>query len=96
MFWWNMRLYENFRYYDIPESPWKIKMIRGFVGCEEIFFGSKLMKIFLISRKATLMGGITDTGIDDDGSVAAFVETEKIIEIDDLMISYVMLRGSVP
>lgn len=42
------------------------------------------------------MGGITDTGIDDDGSVAAFVETEKIIEIDDLMISYVMLRGSVP
>ena len=82
---------------DISEDPWKIKMIRGHVGQEEIFIGSSaLMTVTLISRKATLMGGIIDTGIDDDGSVANFVETEQCIEIDNYFISFIMVRGSVP
>ena len=66
------------RYYDIEDNPWKIKMIRGYVGVEDLFIGAQEMRIFIISRKATLMGGIIDTGIDDDGSVANFVETEQI------------------
>lgn len=71
-------------------------MIRGYVGQEEIYFGPKVAKLTLISRKATLMGGIIDTGIDDDGSVANFVETEQILEIDEYIISFAMTRGSVP
>ena len=96
-FWWNKRLYQQMELCDISEDPWKIKMIRGHVGQEEIFIGSSaLMAVTLISRKATLMGGIIDTGIDDDGSVANFVETEQCIEIDNYFISFVMVRGSVP
>jgi hypothetical protein len=71
-------------------------MIRGHVGQDEMFLGSTLMTVTLISRKAALMGGIIDTGIDDDGSVANFVETEQIIEVEQNFISFVMLRGSVP
>ena len=82
---------------DISDDPWKIKMIRGHVGQEEIFMGSStLMTTTLISRKATLMGGIIDTGIDDDGAVANFVETEQVMEINGNFFSFVFLRGSVP
>lgn len=72
-------------------------MIRGSVCQDEIFLGkNSLMTVTVLSRKAALMGGIIDTGIDDDGSVANFVETEQIIEIDGHFISFVMVRGSVP
>lgn len=72
-------------------------MIRGHIGQDELFIGNNtLMTVTLISRKAALMGGIIDTGIDDDGSVANFVETEQIIEINDEFISFVLVRGSLP
>ncbi|CAI2365856.1 unnamed protein product [Moneuplotes crassus] len=96
-FWWNKRLYQNFELCGIAESPWRIRMIRGHVGCEEMLLGiSTQMNITLISRKATLMGGIIDTGIDDDGSVSHYVETEQCIEIGSNFISFVMVRGAVP
>lgn len=82
--------------FDIPEDPWKVRLIRGCIIQEEIFLGSTLMNVTLISRKATLMNGITDTGIDDDGSVANFTETEQIIEVDKNIFSFFMVRGSVP
>lgn len=96
-FWWNKRLYQGLELCGISEDPWKIRMIRGHVGQEEIFIGSSaLMTVTLISRKATLMGGIIDTGIDDDGSVSHYVETEQCIEVYKNFISFVMVRGSVP
>jgi hypothetical protein len=81
----------------IKEDPWKVHMIRGHVGQDEIFIGNNiLMNATIISRKATLMGGIIDTGIDDDGSVANFVETEQIMEVQKQFASFVTIRGSVP
>ena len=35
-------------------------------------------------------------GIDMNGNVANFVETEQIVAIDQFMFSYIQLRGSVP
>ncbi|CAF4330455.1 unnamed protein product, partial [Adineta steineri] len=35
-------------------------------------------------------------GIDDDGKVANFVETEQILQLDSIACSYVQTRGSVP
>ena len=35
-------------------------------------------------------------GIDDDGNVANFVETEQIMVINELQHSYIITRGSVP
>lgn len=35
-------------------------------------------------------------GADADGHVANFVETEQIVEVDDVAVSFVVVRGSVP
>ena len=35
-------------------------------------------------------------GIDDTGSVANFVETEQIVQVENTVMSYVIIRGSVP
>lgn len=35
-------------------------------------------------------------GVDDEGNVANFVETEQILQINDTIFSYVQIRGSVP
>ena len=35
-------------------------------------------------------------GVDDDGHVANFVETEQLVTIDKSCTSFVQIRGSVP
>ena len=35
-------------------------------------------------------------GLDDDGNVANFCETEQILRIGELVYSFVTIRGSVP
>lgn len=52
----------------------------------------------LISRLSCRRAGtrFNARGIDDDGNVANFVETETIYCNDDLCFSYVQIRGSVP
>jgi hypothetical protein len=35
-------------------------------------------------------------GIDDDGNVANFVETEQILSVDKYTLSFIQIRGSVP
>jgi hypothetical protein len=52
----------------------------------------------LISRLSCRRAGtrFNSRGIDDDGNVANFVETETIFSTDQLCFSYVQCRGSVP
>ena len=52
----------------------------------------------LISRRQHLRGGTryNARGIDDNGNVANFVETETIMKMGSKVYSYVMIRGSVP
>jgi hypothetical protein len=52
----------------------------------------------LISRRRHLRGGTryNARGIDDQGSVANFVETEQIVKMENIVFSYVIIRGSVP
>lgn len=56
------------------------------------------MHIALISRRQHLRGGTryNARGIDDNGNVANSVETEIILKVEDLVFSYVLVRGSVP
>ena len=52
----------------------------------------------LISRLSCRRAGtrFNARGIDDEGNVANFVETETIIDTDDWVFSYTQIRGSVP
>lgn len=52
----------------------------------------------LISRRNRFQLGtrFRKRGVDDDGNVANFVETEQIIEYEGHVLSFVLLRGSIP
>jgi hypothetical protein len=52
----------------------------------------------IISRRMHLRGGTryNARGIDDQGNVGNFVETEQMVKFENLLFSYVMIRGSVP
>ena len=54
--------------------------------------------VSLISRRSHLKSGTryNARGIDDNGNVGNFCETEQILQVDNIVISYVMIRGSVP
>ncbi len=56
------------------------------------------MEVVLISRRQHLRTGtrMNVRGLDDDGNVANFVETEQILKIGQSIFSFVITRGSVP
>jgi hypothetical protein len=52
----------------------------------------------LISRRSIHKAGTryNARGIDDQGKVANFVETEQLLKVENISFSFVMVRGSVP
>jgi phosphatidylinositol-bisphosphatase len=52
----------------------------------------------VISRICCLKAGTryNSRGVNDDGNVANFVETEQIIVYGDIIASFLQIRGSVP
>ena len=96
-YWWNKNLYEDFKSYNVS-SGWAIKVIQGYVGHSSMPLDSYNMNITLISRRRTAMAGTRygRRGIDDNGNVANYVESEQIFEISDYKIAFVQIRGSVP
>jgi len=82
-----------------------LPIIQGFVGSNGIATGSwnadnkpDLGAIALISRLSCKRAGarFRTRGIDDDGNVANFVETETILTAGETSLSYTQVRGSVP
>lgn len=84
-------------------------VIRGFCGTLTVPASAQLLpgarktrlpsSLTIISRQSSRRAGtrFNSRGIDDDGHVANFVETETILWIPpDIVFSYVQVRGSVP
>lgn len=73
-----------------------ILAIQGFVGVEETLLSSS--SIALVSRLSWKRAGTryNTRGIDDDGNVANFAESETIFCWEDNSMSYCQVRGSVP
>lgn len=74
------------------------QIIRGFISSEIVAIGDITAKIVLISRISAKRFGplFSVRGLDDEGNVAGFIETETIIETEHESFSYCILRGSVP
>lgn len=96
-YWWNKNLYEDFKTYNVSSS-WAIKIIQGYVAYSKILVSSKNMELTLISRRRFAMAGtrFARRGIDDQGNVANFVESEQILKFGEYLLSFVQIRGSVP
>lgn len=74
-------------------------VIRGFAGTKPIRLDSQSGLMSIISRQSWLRAGTryNSRGIDDDGNVANFVETETVLWLENnQQFGYVQIRGSVP
>uniref|UniRef100_A0A915P994 SAC domain-containing protein n=1 Tax=Meloidogyne floridensis TaxID=298350 RepID=A0A915P994_9BILA len=103
-FFWNRQLLDEFFVRDGTPIPafkdWITPIIHGYVDQQTISFDldSPLLTLTLISRRSIKRAGVRylRRGIDEDGDVANFVETEFIICMFDHCLSFVQCRGSVP
>ncbi|XP_065216163.1 phosphatidylinositol-3-phosphatase SAC1-like isoform X2 [Planococcus citri] len=81
-----------------------VPIIHGFVSINSYTFEyegineKKTIRLALIARRSCRRAGtrLYRRGIDSDGNVANFVETEQIVEYDGAQNSFVQIRGSIP
>jgi len=68
------------------------------VGTFSLPIQGKKVEYFLISRRSSYKGGTrySARGIDDDGNVANFVETEQMVYYGGYCCAFVQIRGSIP
>ena len=80
------------------EQAFMVLAIQGYVGVYDISLGGEPAVLSLVSRLGWKRSGtrFNVRGVDDDGGVANFVETETILRTRDMCWSYVQTRGSVP
>ena len=82
---WNYNILRDFFDHQIPEK-WILPVIQGYCSTDDTqrFMGRDL-KVTLLSRRRSGMAGtrFNARGIDEDGNVANFVETEVLINFKD-------------
>jgi len=99
-FFWNRFLLRHFLTKRLHD--WITVVTRGYFGIEKQIYlpngNVPPCDLALFSRISCLRAGtrFNARGINDDGNVANFVETEQIIVSDKMIFSYVQIRGSVP
>lgn len=59
---------------------------------------TRQLKLMLVSRRSRFRAGTRykRRGVDDNGNVANYVETEQCLLFGDHVLSFVQVRGSVP
>ena len=79
-------------------SSWLLRVMFGSVEIRTVYVGSKQARAAVISRLSSERAGtrFCVRGVDDDGHVANFVETEQLITLDESSSSFMQIRGSVP
>ncbi|EFO22572.2 endonuclease/Exonuclease/phosphatase [Loa loa] len=97
-FFWNKHLHYPLKRYKIDVNEWLLRIICGAVVICQVYVGQQRATVALISRLSCERVGtrFNVRGVDDDGHVANFVETEQVITLGTDEISFVQIRGSVP
>ncbi|XP_007943488.1 synaptojanin-2 [Orycteropus afer afer] len=97
-FFWNQLLHVPLKHHQVSCSDWLLKVICGAVAIRTVYASHKQAKACLISRISCERAGARfhTRGVNDDGHVSNFVETEQTIYMDDGLSSFVQIRGSVP
>ena len=83
---------------DVEKGGLLVVLTQGYVGCESIAVAGAKWRLAVISRLSSNRAGtrFNARGIDDDGNVSNFVETEFIIYTGHSTVSFIQLRGSIP
>ncbi|CAD8156041.1 unnamed protein product [Paramecium octaurelia] len=96
-FLWNLNLIRNHLKQKI-DRKWLTNIIQGFINYFNLYINGKKLDFYLMSRRSSQRAGTRYNvrGIDDNGNVANFVETEQIIYYNNHCCSHLQVRGSVP
>lgn len=97
-FFWNRLLHRHFERFSINTTEWLVKVICGGVNITTVYIGGLQAKACLISRLSCERAGtrFNVRGVNDLGHVANFVETEQVIFMNQTVLSYLIIRGSIP
>lgn len=95
-FFWNMHMLSEIMKLD--DESWVLPVIQGFVQVEQCVIDNECFRLALVSRRSRKRAGTRykRRGIDDEGYVANYVETEQILSLRQHQISFTQIRGSVP
>ncbi|CAJ0835133.1 7105_t:CDS:10 [Entrophospora sp. SA101] len=82
----------------MDNSGFLVLAIHGYIGRQDVTVGTSNASLSVISKLSCKRAGTryNTRGIDDDGNVANFVETETILQLPHRCFSYTQIRGSVP
>lgn len=94
-FLWNHYLLKNF---CMEHHEFCVPIIHGFIAINNCILNGKDFVWTVVSRRSRNRHGprLLKRGIDLNGNVANFVETEMIVEYNNTKSSYVQTRGSIP
>ncbi|BHF57749.1 Synaptojanin-1 [Sparganum proliferum] len=97
-FLWNKGLMAAFSRVGICPTKWLTPIICGQFDVKTVYSGNNQSRLGLVSRISTQHPGtrFNARGVNDDGDVANFVETEQFVYWNNQVASHVQLRGTVP
>jgi phosphatidylinositol 4-phosphatase len=95
-FFWNKHMLSEIA--KLNDENWILPIIQGFVQVEQCVIENECFRLALVSRRSRYRAGTRykRRGIDDEGYVANYVETEQILSLRQHQISFTQIRGSVP
>lgn len=94
-YYWNFNMY---KVKDVPQK-WRLICIQGYFFVEDQNLTPDIkVKIGVISRRQYKRGGtrLNARGIDDEGFVGNFVETESFYILNNKLCIFTQIRGSIP
>ena len=94
-YYWNFNMYKIF---DVP-ARWRTIWIQGYFYIEQQELVDQVkVKLGILSRRQYKRGGtrLNARGIDDEGYVGNFVETESFMILNGILYIFTQIRGSIP
>ncbi|XP_071449003.1 phosphatidylinositol-3-phosphatase SAC1-B isoform X2 [Hetaerina americana] len=94
---WNGHLLQEFSVQQ-ELHPYCLPVMHGFISINQGCLNAKPFTWTLVSRRCCYRAGtrLFMRGVDSEGQVANFVETEQIVEYNGDRSSFVQIRGSIP
>lgn len=95
-FFWNLHMLKDVMKFN--DKLWILPIMQGYVQVEQCVIGNECFTLAIVSRRSRHRAGTRykRRGVDEDGNVANFVETEQILSFHEHQISFTQIRGSVP
>ncbi|ANQ05787.1 Inositol phosphatase [Plasmodium coatneyi] len=89
-FMWNYQMIKKVKCKCKIDDNWFCSVIQGYISYTSIEINRRCLELLLISRRSSVLGGtrFNKRGINDDGYVANYVETEQIVRINNRNVTY--------